>query len=637
MTPAAPGKPWKILSCLGIAAAFLILLPDPRCLAAQTEGARTGPQYSGTTEDPVRAAVSGTVQTGTGAAETETLQILSTSDIHCRYLPYDYTRDQEDTDGSMARLSTIVSSIRSQNDNTVLIDVGDAIQGSLSRTYFEAEKHPFVIAESYMRYDALVLGNHEFNFGTKELRKVIDECDTPVLCGNVYDPDGSSFAEPWVILSKNGIRIGIIGMVTPSVTVFASDSLDGCTVTDPLEETRKAVRAIRNKCDVLIAAEHMGLDEEYGVYGSGAEDIARACPEIDVILAAHAHTRVREKRVNGVLITENRKLGKTLSDVVVALRRNRDGSVTVLGKKAYSIDASGVEPDEGFLKAMKSVKILSDQENEREIGTLDGAGLSPEPYGAYADTAVFSREDSAGASRVGPATGKGLAEPETAADSRTASPDRTISFDSSIPKSGQGENTLADFIGQVQQYYTGADISATPLPSDSAGLKNGKILVRSLRDIYPDDYTIFKLRMNGRQLKEYMEWSAAYYDISSALSIRRAAGRKKTDCDIFSGIRYEIDLSRPAGSRIRNLTWPDGTPIRQDETFSIAVNRVRAEDLVENDRIFQAGEPHAQIIQGDVHDEYSGLREMIGDYIADACGGTLNCIPSGENWRIIFP
>lgn len=572
------------------------------------------------------------------------LHILSTSDIHCRYLPYNYSLDKLDREGSMSRISSIVHSIRSEYKNTVLIDVGDAIQGSLSRMYLTLQEHPFATAANYMNYDALVLGNHEFNFGTAALEKVISQCEAPVLCGNVYRPDGSRIAQPWVIIRKNGIRIGIIGMVTPTTSFFAADSMDGCTVTDPLAETKKAVSYLRDRCDVLIAAEHMGLEEEYGIYGSGAEDIANACPQLDVILAAHAHTRVREKFVNGVLITENRKLGKTVSDITLSLVRRKDGTYAVLGKKARSIDACAADPDEGFLRKLEDVKALSDRENERVLGTLTDFALNPDPGQEHMILTYHNiPSDETGASDSSAEDGLAVhtaarvsADPEPAVFSRTASPDVTLTFDDSIPKSGRGESSLSEFINRVQLYYTGAEISATFLPGDDKGILPGTIRFLDLKDIYPDDYTIYVLGMTGRQLKMYIEWCASYYDVSvdnsggqtgsasedagKVLKIHRASGREESDCDTFSGISYRIDLSQPCGSRVCSLRRQNGSEIHDEDTFRIAVNRVRAKDLVESDRIFPEGEPHARIIRADVHDEFSGMREMIGSYISEQYG-----------------
>lgn len=629
--------------------------------AAATQSASIAASYSAST-------TASSASSDSAGSAPELLHILSTSDIHCRYLPYDYSGDREDFSGSMAQIASAVKKIRGSSDSSILIDVGDSIQGSLSKTYLEQSIHPFASGANLIGYDVWTLGNHEFNFGPGPLRSVIGQMDASVLCGNVRNPDGSPYAPAYTIIEKNGIKIGVIGMVTPSTSVFAADKLGAYTVVDPLEETKKAVRAIRGKCDVLIAAEHMGLDEELGIYGSGAEDIARECPEIDVILAAHAHTRVSEKFVNGVLITENRKLGKTLSDITVALRREKDGTYRILSKKARTVDISQYEADLEFLEALGTAKALSDNENQRIVGRLDGLALSPDPavLAEYmggvnpaaeeeqvidgADTVITAAAEmqptasdgNADAAQEGRAVLEtdaaiktASAEGETAESVRTSAAEdektENIRFADSLPLAARGQSALTDFINEVQMSYTGADISATYVPADKEGIDESDIRVADLRKIYPKDYTIYKLRISGKQLREYMEWSAAYYDTYDVGGeLRPAKGKKRTDCDIFYGVRYKIDVSKPAGQRIAFLEKADGSEVSDDDEFSIAVNRVRAAQLVWGSGIFQEPGSHCKIIQADVRSEYSGLREMIGDYIERHCLRWLRFRKAGE-------
>lgn len=632
----------KVLKPLISLLAFLLLLSVPLLSLLSI----SFPAYA----DPSSGPGSSPLSSGSHPASSLTkLHILSTSDIHCRYHPYDYTKDKPDKIGSMSRLSTIVRQIRSSNDNSILIDVGDSIQGSLSQAYLSTEKHPFATAANYMDYDVWVLGNHEFNFGIDNLRSVMNQMNARILCGNVYNPDGSPFAPSYTILNKGGIRIGVIGMVTPSVTVFASDSLDGCTVTNPLQETKKLIHKLRPRCDVLIAAEHMGLDEEYGVYGSGAEDLAKACPEIDVILAAHAHKKVAGKLVNGVLITENKKQGKTLSDITLTLDRHSDGTYKVIDKISASIDACDYDPDPDFMKVMNDTQTLSDAEHRKVIGVLTGLPLTPKPISPSETLYRASQRRDAillSSKNSDPYPEHAEASIETSTPAKTLSHNtEIITYRHDLPQAARGESTLVDLINEVQLSYTGADISSTFLPADNAGHSGGQIRTRDLKNLYPDDYTIFKLKLSGKQLRQYMEWSASYYeaieespsetpDNSTHFLTGPAYGKEREDCDIFSGVNYEIDLSKPAGQRICYLSLPDGSPINDSDTFSLVTNRVRAAQLVEGDTIFPEGQPHAEIIQGDVHDEYSGLREMIGDFIQKGCGGKLNTSAPSGNWKL---
>lgn len=121
--------------------------------------------------------------------EIKEIQILSTSDLHGKFAPYDYAVNEESTSGSMAQIQTILNEIRT--DNTILVDVGDTIQGNSSDLFLEDEVHPMIQAMNYMKYDAWVLGNHEFNYGVDTLKHVMKGAQMPVLNGNVYDEEES--------------------------------------------------------------------------------------------------------------------------------------------------------------------------------------------------------------------------------------------------------------------------------------------------------------------------------------------------------------------------------------------------------------------------------------------------------------
>lgn len=128
------------------------------------------------------------------AAENDeeiTVQILTTSDLHGKFAPYDYAVNEDSFSGSLAQISTAVKELRT--DNTILVDVGDTIQGNSADLFLEDEIHPMIQGMNFMDYDVWVPGNHEFNYGVDVLKHVAEKSDAAVLTGNVYNPDGSSF------------------------------------------------------------------------------------------------------------------------------------------------------------------------------------------------------------------------------------------------------------------------------------------------------------------------------------------------------------------------------------------------------------------------------------------------------------
>ena len=152
------------------------------------------------------------------------------------------------------------------------------------------------------------------------LEKVLSQQKAKVLTGNVYSPEGKPLADGYTIIKKGGVKIGVIGMVTPNITRWDART-SSWTVTNPVDESRKIIDKIKNDVDVIIGVMHMDIDNEYGVYGSGVTDLANACPEFDVIVAAHGHKSIPNKMINGVLVVENKNAGATVSDIHVYLER----------------------------------------------------------------------------------------------------------------------------------------------------------------------------------------------------------------------------------------------------------------------------------------------------------------------------
>ncbi len=123
-----------------------------------------------------------------------------------------------------------------------------------------------------------VTGNHEFNFGMDIAKKTIADMNCKVLAGNVYDENGDPIADGCTIIDRDGVRVAVIGMVTPNIVRWDAENLKDCKVTDPLEETRKIIDAIQGRYDVLVGVFHMAIDNEYDTPNSGVADILNACP-----------------------------------------------------------------------------------------------------------------------------------------------------------------------------------------------------------------------------------------------------------------------------------------------------------------------------------------------------------------------
>jgi len=189
--------------------------------------------------------------------EVSDLQILATSDLHGKFYPWIYGTDSEDLSGSMTQLATAVQALRTEN--SLLVDAGDTVQDNYASLFLDEDVHPMVAALNAIGYDVWVTGNHEYNYGLANLKHLISTIDAKVLVGNVRDADGVPLADGYTIIEKNGLRVGVIGMVTPNITHWDEINLVGCTVADPVEETRRIIDEIKGETDLLIGVMHMGL------------------------------------------------------------------------------------------------------------------------------------------------------------------------------------------------------------------------------------------------------------------------------------------------------------------------------------------------------------------------------------------
>jgi 2',3'-cyclic-nucleotide 2'-phosphodiesterase (5'-nucleotidase family) len=166
----------------------------------------------------------------------EIIQILATADSHGRFLPYDYAINSVDTQGSLAQIATAVNQLRNENpNNTILVDAGDTIQDNSASLFLNDTLNPMMLAMNEIGYDAITFGNHEFNYGVPVLKNIAKQFSGAALCGNVYDKDGNRIAAPYTIVEKSGVKVGIIGMVTPNITRWDSANLQEYKVTNPVD------------------------------------------------------------------------------------------------------------------------------------------------------------------------------------------------------------------------------------------------------------------------------------------------------------------------------------------------------------------------------------------------------------------
>ena len=186
-------------------------------------------------------------------------------------------------------------------------------------------------------------------------------------------------------------------------------------------------------------------------------------------------------------------------------------------------------------------------------------------------------------------------------------------------------------------YYTGADVSAAALFNMNANLKEGEIRKCDTALVYKYANTLYKLEMTGAQLKKYMEWTASYYNTwkPGDLTISFNPEIRAYQYDMFAGVNYDINVANEPGSRIENLTWPDGKPVKDEDVCTIAVNNYRASSqLLSPGEVFDEGEELPKLLEIDVRGDVGGVRELIGLYINEVKGGVITPVVD-NNWKIV--
>ena len=518
--------------------------------------------------------------------ETKHIRIIGTSDLHGKFMPWDYALNAESPSGSMAQLATAVAEYR--DDNTLLLDVGDTIQDNYADIFIGSEDvHPMIQAINALKYDVWVTGNHEYNYGMDVVRKAVSDAKCKTLVGNVYDEQGDPIADGYAIFDIDGVRVAVIGMVTPIITRWDAANLAECTVTDPLEETRAIIDAIQGQYDVLAGVYHMGLDNSYNTSNSGVTDILNACPEFDVMVSAHEHKQISGMDINGALVVQNKNMAQTMAVIDLTLERDGDGW-KVVEKISESVSIAEYEADPEFSALMAPYDEQAKEDAAKVVGRLEGGDLAP------------------------------------------------ANETEGIPTAQIQDTALIDLINRVQMYYTGAPVSATALFTPEANMRQGDIHKCDMALIYKYPNTLYTLHMNGAQLKKYMEWSARYYNTFKEGDMTASFNPDipSFNYDMFEGVKYEVNIANEPGSRIENLTWPDGTPVKDDDEFDIAVNNHRANtQLLTPGAVYEEDDDLPTLVEMDVRGDIGGVRELIGDYIVNVKNGVITP-ECNDSWRI---
>lgn len=477
------------------------------------------------------------------------LKIIETSDIHGNYYPYDFILRHE-AGGSLARVYEFVQKEReTYKDNLLLLDNGDILQGQPCAYYYNYIDtiSPHLAAEvlNYMKYNTGNMGNHDVETGRPVFDRWIGECKFPVLGANIIETaTGKTHLPPYQVLERDGVKIVVLGMITPAIPAWLSENLWQGLRFDDMEETaRKWMKVIREKekPDLVIGLFHAGQDAFVmsGKYNENASlNVAKNVPGFDMVLMGHDHAKECKKIVNvagdSVLVIDPASNGIVVSDIDVTLK-------------------------------LKDGRVVSKQ--------IDGVLTDTKEYGV---SEAFMRHFAVQYGAVEKFVSKKIG---------------VFTEDLSTRPAYFGSSAFIDFIHSLQLDISGADISfAAPLSFD-AEIKKGDIRVSDMFNLYKYENMLYVMKLSGKEIKDFLEES--YYmwtnqmkspeDHLLWLKEKRTAGAEDRasfqnfsfNFDSAAGIIYTVDVTKPKGEKVTIVSMADGAPFRMDHIYKVALNSYR--------------------------------------------------------------
>jgi 2',3'-cyclic-nucleotide 2'-phosphodiesterase/3'-nucleotidase len=487
--------------------------------------------------------------------------ILSTTDLHGNILPLDYYTNQPDNRG-LAKIATVVKQIRKEDPNLILIDSGDTIQGTPLAYYHNKKNNappdPMMLTMSALGYDAMAVGNHEYNFGLDVLNKARREAKFPWLSANTYKTGANeTYFPPYVVKEANGVRVGILGLTTAGVPVWENKpNYAGLEFRAPVDEARKWVQVLRTKekADVVIIAMHMGLEEDLRsgekspgqvAHENEALAIAREVAGVDAIFMGHTHREIPAlfvegsfrrgavdcpcrapcyvSRYNNVLLTQANHWGRHLARADIYLSQDdKTKRWRIVAKQARTIPMDDRAPPDAEIVALAK------------------------PY--HEETQAW----------LGKVIGQSAAE-LTATDARFR------------------DNALLDLIQRVQLEAGQGDVSMVAPFNLQARVAAGPVTVRDIAGLYIYENTLVTLQVTGAQLKAALEHSARFFKPYEAGKTPAELVDEKIppfNFDVAEGVEYDLDISKPFGSRIQNLRFK-GQPLNPAQQLRLVTNNYR--------------------------------------------------------------
>jgi 2',3'-cyclic-nucleotide 2'-phosphodiesterase / 3'-nucleotidase len=483
------------------------------------------------------------------------IRIFETTDVHGVILPYDFI-EKQNLNASMASTYNYLKQTRTGNNNTLLLDNGDNLQGQPEVYYYNFidTVSPHFLAEvmNYMGYDACTVGNHDVEAGHAVYDRLVKEYKFPLLAANAVDiKTGKPYFKPYQIIKKDGIRIAVFGLVTPAIPSWLPPELyAGIEFKDMVGTARKWMPVILNeKPDLVVGLFHSGWERNGGkvqqtenLNENGSAAVAYNVPGFNLIFTGHDHKVANEKIVNSagdtILILNGGSRSEKLAEADITLSSKKLGGKRQIKMSGKLLNVADFKPDPEFIeKFSPQHKVIDDYVN-RVIGATSETISSRDAY--------------------------------------------------------FGSSAFIDMIHSIQLEITGADISfAAPLSFD-VQINKGPVSVGDLFKLCRFENMLYTMSMSGDEIQKYLE-----YSYSGWLNTMKGPGdhllkfrtgrngrpiianekawlkNQSYNFDSAAGINYTVDVSKPVGSRVTIGSFTNGKAFEKNKIFKVAVNSYR--------------------------------------------------------------
>ena len=476
-------------------------------------------------------------------AQTVTVKIIETSDVHGAIFPFDLKENKE-INSSLARVTTYLKEQRADSNQIVfLLDNGDILQGDPVVYYYNFEKtdtiHLYADVMNYMQYDAATVGNHDIETGHDVYDKFNKEINFPWLAANAINTTtNESYFKPYTTIERAGVKIAVLGLITPAIPQWLPEKIwSGIRFDDMIETAQKWVKKIREteQPDLMIGLFHAGVDYTYNDQNENTlmnENASRLVAEkvegLDVVFVGHDHSgwNIKTKNPSGkdVLI-----LGTTAGARNVAVANyvlKYDKMCMIYDKKEIKgelVDMKNYAPDAEFMNRYK---------NNFE----EAKNYVSRPVGEFSEM-ISSRDAMFGPSK------------------------------------------FVDLIHTIQLDLTDADVSFSAPLSFNAKIDKGTVYVKDMFELYRYENLLYTMELTGQEIKDYLEFSYGNwfnqmknendhllkFKLDESGNIKYSERTKSPELEeryynfeSAAGIDYVVDVTKPIGEKVTIKNFSNG-------------------------------------------------------------------------------